>query len=177
MSFHTGVKIFCFFILLTGCHISRLGVPEDSTNKLASFKDRLASYKSDVNRWVNNNKKVDYQSNDKLVYFTYATYKGDCNDIAKDNNVLENTFFTINSSYTFILDQHDNYRASIWHNGYNKNPENLNSYEEHLRLQKSFLDNEYVLMYQYTNCDVATVFCVTKDSRIDTLNLSLPFFF
>lgn len=176
MRFHTSFKILFFLILLTGCHTSRLSLPADSTNKLDSFKDRLASYKSDVNRWINNNKKVDYQSNDKLVYFVYATYNGKCNEIAKDTNVLENTFFTINSSYTFILDTYDNYKANIWHNGYNENPENLNSYKEHLRLQKSFLDN-YTLMCQYTNCDISTVFCVTKGSRIDTLNLSLPFFY
>lgn len=122
------------------------------------FKSRLEHYKSEVKKLVKTQMGKKLKPSDSLIYFSYTGFdnsKITCNAIIKLSleEVLEATSFSVNSSCTFVLDEMGKYKSVIWHNGVNIMPQNMNSFDKEKQIINEYLESQFELMFQYSNCE------------------------
>jgi len=173
--------LFFIGILASNCTVNKKPQTTfDNYIKDQNFNDRLSNYMLDIDELAKYQLGKRKKETDRLIFFNYSEFYDtslSCEAIKTipTDQLLELTFFSINSSYTFVLNEEEEYKATVWHNGSNDNPSVMRSYSKELKMIELYLKNDYNFMFQYDNCEYFNYVFGFKDNDLDVYKVEGDF--
>ncbi|MEL6943000.1 MAG: hypothetical protein AAFO82_10050 [Bacteroidota bacterium] len=152
-------------------------IDEDYYSRNLDFRDRLMKYKIDVNQNIfahlkNHHKSLKRNNQLQYVYTVYASLdrkRNDCNllkNVIEEKDILNYISFSPYAAYTMILNEENEYIASVWDNGSNVHPKQMNSYSKELNLINEYVNRNFELVIRISDCKSNDYFLGYRDQQV-----------